>query len=257
MGNRATNGYDNGMNAPPTDWPRPPDVPILVPRGVHVWRLPLDLPENQLQELTSLLSEDEHERAARFLFDKHRNRFIACRGQVRQILARYLAAKPEELEFHYGLQGKPTLGAPWNESRLAFNVSHSHELALFAVGVDRELGVDLERVRPPSDFDGLAAQFFAEREITALRSLPEGVRLESFFRCWTRKEAVLKAVGSGLTFPLDRIVVTLGPGEPPRVLACDSGDPGAWALVNLELGQGYVGALATRGGPIEVQCWSA
>jgi 4'-phosphopantetheinyl transferase len=244
------------MMSPPSQW-RTPEGPFqLLPGDVHVWRLRLDLPLGQVHELREVLSADERQRAGRFVCNKHRNRFIACRGQARQVLASYLGAAAGELQFRYGPRGKPALAAPWGES-LTFNISHSHDLALCAVARGRELGVDIEHIRPPSDFDGLAAHFFAPGEVAALRSVPEEIRLESFFRCWTRKEAVLKAVGSGLALPLDRIVVTLGPDEPAQLLACDEdpGGPADWELFHLEPGPGYVGALAARGGPMNVLCY--
>jgi len=227
----------------------------LAPGDVHVWRLRLDLPTDQVHALREVLSADERERAGRFVFDEHRNRFIACRGQARSVLAGYLGAAAGELRFRYGPRGKPALEAPWGEL-LTFNISHSHDLALCAVACGRELGVDIEHIRPPSDFDGLAAHFFASSEVNALRSLPEETRLESFFRCWTRKEAVLKAVGTGLALPLDRIVVTLGPDKPAQLLACDEdpGGPADWTLFHLDPGHGYVGALAARG-PMNVVCY--
>jgi 4'-phosphopantetheinyl transferase len=231
----------------------------LTPGVVHVWCLPLDLAAAPVEELRTCLSADEVDRAARYHFDRHRRRFIACRGQVRKILAAYLGAKPGEIRFAYGLREKPVLKAPWNDSAIQFNVSNSHETALLALALDRELGVDVEHVREPSDFDGLAAQFFARSEVDQLRSLPETQRLEAFFNCWTRKEAVLKAVGTGLSFPLDKVVVTLAPDEPARLVAYDD-DPAApahWWLASLAPAAGYIGALAVPGGPLEMHCWQS
>jgi 4'-phosphopantetheinyl transferase len=209
--------------------------------------------------LRVLLSTDECQRAARFHFERHRRRFIACRGQVRRILGNYLDTSAAQVRFQYGRMGKPALDAPWNGSPIRFNVSNSHEAALCAVALDRELGVDIEHIRAPSDFDGLAARFFARSEVALLRSLPAERRLEAFFNCWTRKEAVLKAVGTGLAFPLDKVVVTLTPDEPARLLAYDD-DPEAaadWWLARLEPGPGYMGALASCGGPLKVETWQS
>lgn len=242
------------MFASPPHWLCFEAPPQLAPGAAHVWKLRLDLPPGDVRALRELLSADECERADRFVFDAHRNRFIACRGQVRRILAAYLGTAPAELRFQYGARGKPSLALP-ADNLVTFNISHSHDLALCAVARGGELGVDIEFIRPPSDFDGLAAHFFAPREVAALKSLPEDVRLESFFRCWTRKEAVLKAVGTGLALPLDRIVVTLAPDEPARILACneDPTGPADWRLYALEPGPGYVGALAARSA-LDVTC---
>jgi 4'-phosphopantetheinyl transferase len=238
-------------------WPVGVEQPRLSSEGVHVWCLALDLPLEQVQELRATLSADEFQRAERYHFDRHRRRFIACRGQVRRILAGYLGARPADLRFRYGPRGKPSLEAPWSESELQFNVSNSDDVALLAVARNRQLGVDVEHVREPRDFESLAAQFFAGSEVAQLRALPEDERREAFFHCWTRKEAVLKAVGTGLAFPLDKVVVTLARGEPARVIAYDD-DPRApmqWWLESLAPMPEYIGALAAVGNPLEVQCW--
>ena len=238
-------------------WPIPDERPRLSPAGVHVWCLALDLRADRVAQLEASLSSDEVERAGRYHFERHRRRFIACRGQVRCILAGYLDARPADLRFRYGSRGKPALESPWSESAIRFNVSNSEDVALLAVALDRELGVDVEHVREPRDFESLAARFFAASEVTQLRSLPREQRLEGFFRCWTRKEAVLKAVGTGLAFPLDRVVVTLRLDEPARVVAYDD-DPSAssqWWLANLAPMPQYIGALAAIGNPLDVQCW--
>ncbi len=238
-------------------WPIAEEQPQLVPDVVHVWYLPLELAAKQVEELHACLSPDERERAARYHFDRHRRRFVACRGQVRRILAGYLNDRADALRFRCGARGKPALDAAGRDSAIEFNVSNSEEVALLAVALDRELGVDVEHVREPRDFEGLAAQFFARTEVEQLRSLPEVQRREAFFNCWTRKEAVLKAVGTGLAFPLDKVVVTLTPGEPARLVMYDD-DPAAasqWWLVSLAPKPGYVGALAARGDPLEVHCW--
>lgn len=242
---------------PLSGWSGTDELPRLESGEAHVWRLPLDLSADKLPDLCTLLSSDERERAQRFVFDEHRARFVACRGQARRLLAAYLGAAPGELRFQYGSRGKPSLEFPWGE-RLAFNISHSHELALCALGRGCELGVDIEHIRPPSDFEGLAERFFAPQEVAAIKSLPQEARLASFFRCWTRKEAVLKACGSGLTLPLDRIVVTLGPDEPARVVAGgeETGSAAEWSLYHLEPAAGYVGALAWLGEPLKVSCFA-
>jgi 4'-phosphopantetheinyl transferase len=138
-----------------------------------------------------------------------------------------------------------------------FNVSNSHELALCAVALDRELGVDVEYVERPRDFEGLAERFFAHQEVDMMRALPDQQRLQGFFNCWTRKEAILKADGMGLAFPLDRVVVSLTPDEPARLVAFgdDPAASSAWWLERLAPGTGYVGAIASPGGALEVHRW--
>jgi 4'-phosphopantetheinyl transferase len=247
------------MTSLPCTWPCPTDQPRLDPDAVHIWCLPLELAAAQIEELSKCLSDDERTRAARFRFDRHRRRFIACRGQVRGILAGYLNDRADRLQFRYGAKGKPALDACRRGPAIEFNVSNSHEMALCAVAFDCELGVDVEHMHRARDFDGLAARFFAGREVDRLRSLPTERRVEAFFNCWTRKEAVLKALGTGLTFPLDRVVVTLAPDEPARVEAFDDDTTATadWWLDSFEPAPGYVGALAARGKPLAVRRWLA
>jgi len=242
----------------PSPWPVPKELPPLASGAVHVWRLRLDLPVADVASLRRVLTDEERERADRFHADRHRQRFIACRAQVRQLLGGYLQEHAERIGFCYGPQGKPALAAPWNNSGIRFNVSNSQDLALCAVVLDRELGVDIEHIREGRDLEGLAERFFAPREVETLRSLPADRRTEAFFDCWTRKEAVLKAVGIGISFPLDRLVVTLTPGEPPRVIELEGPATAEndWWLAHLDPAPQYVGALAARGHPGVVSRWT-
>jgi len=238
-------------------WPIPQTQPRLTPGAVHVWCLSLDLTDAEIAGLQPGLSPDEEERAARYHFDRHRRRFIACRGQVRRILGGYLNARAAELRFTYSPRGKPALDGLSRDSSVQFNVSNSQDVGLCAVTLDRELGVDVEHVEEPRDFDGLAAQFFARQEVDLLRSLPGEERLQAFFNCWTRKEAILKAVGTGLAFPLDRVAVTLAPNDAPRLVAYDDDPaaPAAWWLESLSPAAGYVGAIASCGEPLQIHRW--
>jgi 4'-phosphopantetheinyl transferase len=238
-------------------WPLAPAQPRLTHGVVHIWCLSLELPEPAIASLRTILSPAEETRAARYRFDKHRRKFIACRGQVRRILASYLNADESQIRFNYGPKGKPSLASPWSDSEIQFNVSDSNELALCALCLNRDLGVDIESTSRPTDFDGLAERFFAAREVDVLRSLPDDQRIEAFFNCWTRKEAVLKAVGIGLGMPLNRVEVTLAPQDPARVLvfADDAAHSSPWWLESLDPATGYVGAIASRGTPLEVMSW--
>jgi 4'-phosphopantetheinyl transferase len=249
--------YYTVMSSPDFSWRIPQTQPTLAPGAVHVWRLSLALTDEQINGLRGCLSSDEAERAARYHFERHGRRFIACRGQVREILARYVNARAADLRFRYSPRGKPSLNEPILGSPVHFNVSNSQDVALCAVALDRELGVDVEFVREPLDFEELAARFFARQEVDVLRSLPDGQRLEAFFHCWTRKEAILKATGTGLAFPLDRVVVTMAPNDPARIVAFDDDPtaPSAWWLESLAPGPGYVGAIASPGGPLEICRW--
>ena len=236
-------------------WQDAPDqLPWLTPTVVHVWAVRLDSPPAHVDALSATLSADECERASRFHFDRDRRRYICARGALRQLLSRYLDAAPEEFTFSYGENGKPSLAGRFHGA-LTFNVSHSGELALVAIGRDIALGVDVEAVRALDDADGIASRFFAPRENERLRSLPDEVRTDAFFACWTRKEAYLKALGSGLAKPLDAFEVTFAPDEAASLLVYgDDQETARWKLRELTPGAGYTGALVTEG-PAGTRCW--
>jgi len=220
----------------------------LIGRAVHVWPVSIQAPDSTVESFRRLLAPDETERAARFRFEHLRSSFILARGALRILLGRYLKSPPQDLTFSYGSKGKPTLRRP---ASLQFNASHSGDLALFAFTMDCEIGVDVEAIRPMPDSEDIAKRFFCTEETAELMSLPSGQRDRSFFLCWTRKEAYIKATGEGLSAPLDAFRVTLRPGEPARIIHL-AGDPTAaqsWTLHDLAPGPGFAGALAYQEPP--------
>ena len=222
-----------------------------------MWRASLDMAAAPLQTLKHALSPDECRRAERYRFALDCDRFIARRGLLRAILARYLHGGPDRLRFCYGAHGKPALVDSRGKPPLRFNVSHSGGLALYAVACDREVGIDLERVRPDV-YDGeIAERFFSSREVASLRALPATAQVEAFFRCWTRKEAYVKARGEGLSIPLDQFDVSLAPGEPAALVnvSGEPREPSRWSLHSVSPAPDYAGALAAEGQPVGVVCW--
>ena len=194
----------------------------------------------------SILSPDEAARADRFVFDRDRSRFVACRKVLRTLLSHYLGVQAPEVVLEYTRYGKPYLPRTSGREPLEFNVSHCEDWALIGITPGRRLGVDLERLRVLDDLDGLARSVFSPRELAVLAKLPEEQRSEAFFNCWTRKEAFIKACGEGLSHPLQEFDVTLAPGEPAAILAIRSGEGsvGDWSLTDLRLLPGYIGAAA-------------
>ena len=177
--------------------------------------------ENNIEEicaLRSLLSDTELRRADRFAFDRDRNRFIVARARLREMLATRLSVRPETVELTYGVHGKPALARRFADSDLRFNVSHSDDVAVYAFSLGREIGIDIEVVRPIPDADDIAARFFSRRENEAYFALDPSDKPLGFFYCWTRKEAFIKAIGDGLYYPLDSFDVSLAPGEPAKIL---------------------------------------
>ncbi len=224
---------------------------------VHVWLAELEQPARTVEQLAGVLSDDELARARRFYFERDRRRFMVARGVLRKILGWYLALPPARLEFTYGPRGKPFLLAAGDGQRLRFNVSHSQELALFAVTRDRELGVDIEFMRPLDDADAIARHFFSAHEQATLLSLPASLKHQGFYNCWTRKEAYIKATGEGLSQPLDEFDVSLAPGEPAKLLSV-VGKPeevSRWTFQALQPPEGYAAALAVEGAGWQFTCW--
>ena len=233
-----------------TEWEAAPSELRLNTDETHIWRIVIEEKSYNLQSLTQLLSTDEISRANRFRFQKDRTQFIIARGMLRTILSRYLHVQPASLHFGYGAQGKPYLinknGEPDN---LRFNLSHSEEIILYAVTLDQELGIDVERIRPEFATETIAEKFFSPSEVKSLRGLPPVLQPAAFFNCWTRKEAFLKARAEGLTYPLDQFSVSLLPGEPPGLLslAADSQELSRWSFFHLTPKPGYIGTLVVSG----------
>ena len=240
-----------------TSWSLPvPDLEL--PRGaVHVWLTGTEVSASRLAPLAALLAPDEHARAGRFLYEEDRRRYTVARGVLRSILARYLEVEPAAIEFRYGAHGKPSLAESPGGRDVRFNLSHSYGWALHAFAVGREVGVDVERIRPETDIMGVARHSFSPAEVEALTSLPEGQRREAFFNCWTRKEAFIKAHGEGIALGLSRFDVTLRPGEPAALLRFEDGPAEAarWSMRALDAGEGYKAALAVEGEGWDLKCW--
>jgi 4'-phosphopantetheinyl transferase len=224
---------------------------------VHVWRASLNQTPHHLQRLCNTLASDEAVRAARFHFERDRQHFIAARGLLREILSRYLRLPPDSLRFKYSSYGKPYLADEGSGAWLRFNLSHSGELALYALSRQRELGVDIEQIRTDIEHMQIATQFFSKQEVATLRSLPPHLQQEAFFLCWTRKEAYIKGIGEGLSLPLHSFDVSLTPGAPASLLAFrgDAREAVGWTLRALEPGEGYRAALVAEGCDWQLKCW--
>lgn len=215
---------------------------------VHIWQGKLDpCPEGEVPRLVRLLSDDEKERAARFRFEKNRNEFILSRGWLRMLLGQYLGVSPGELVFAYSAHGKPGIGVP-AMARLGFNLSHTDTMAMFAFAWNRRVGIDIEKPREDVNVEELAERFFSSAEKQVIRDLPPENRREAFFRCWTRKEAYIKAIGEGLSHPLHQFDVSLAPGETHALLCTrpDADEASRWMLRDVPVGAGYVSAVAVE-----------
>ena len=226
---------------------QPLDLELMTDE-IHVWYASLDQPVATFQRLTQTLSMNERTRAKRFHFKQDKKRFIVGRGILRTILGCYLRIEPSRLQFCYGENGKPALANTLGKGAIHFNLSHSDGLALYFFSQDREIGVDIERVHDIDDIEQIARCFFSVRENVMFRALPKSKKKEAFFNCWTRKEAYIKAIGDGLTCPLNQFDVTLTPGEPACLLEIkgDKQVASRWSICELSPAPGYKAALAAK-----------
>ena len=189
-------------------WPAPPAQTPLAADEVHIWCIDLDQPGRVIPQFQQILAPDEQACAARFVFAQHRDRFIVARARLRMILGHYFMSAPTALQFAYGPYGKPVLAAPAQQA-LCFNLSHSETLALCAVTYHRQLGVDIEAIRRLADMLALARTVFTPNEYATFCAVPTPRQTAAFFNGWTRKEAFIKALGEGLSHPLDQFEVSL------------------------------------------------
>ncbi len=225
---------------------------------VHLWRIDLAAVARGEERWKQILSEDERERAARFHFSRDRECFTATRALLRTVLGSYAACDPKRLIFCYSDKGKPFLDqsslhkaslSPNSGKQIEFNVSHSGTTALLAFARGRALGVDIEQVRDNLECEAVARRFFSDQEVRQLAALAPSEKPAGFFRCWTRKEAYIKAMGTGLSLPLDQFDVSLEPGALNALQATrpDAAEAGLWSLQDIAVKNGYIAALCVQG----------
>ena len=231
--------------------PIPHSSPVLTSNDVHIWFVQTNDQIISFEDFESLLSSAERDRALRFKFEADRRRYVIAHAALRWILSSYLNSPAQGLEFASGPYGKPKLAAIHAHSGVDFNLSHSHEVALIAVTEGREIGVDVEWIKKDFAFGEVAERFFTEREVAALHSLPDNFQREAFYKCWTSKEAFLKAKGTGLSGQLDEVEILFVPEEGVRVNVTIPN----WTLEELHPCDGYAGALAVQGPECRLKCF--
>jgi len=212
-------------------------------RSVQVWQIPLEVSEETLQVYEKCLSEDERSRANRFRFPDDRRRFIVARGTLRHLLSQAFDRSPQAIEFCYGEYGKPSIASDNDGTcNFHFNVSHSGELALCVLGGDRRVGIDIEKLKPISRLDSMMGRCLSQQELAQIENEPDPTR--AFLQRWTCKEAYLKAIGLGLSQPMQTVEVEIMPHRLVSVPKdCESG----WQLHPVEVPNAYVSALVTEG----------
>src|SRR5262245_9653237 len=227
------------------EWIHSSDVIELGSDEVHIWRASLDQNAKIITNLAALLSQSEYQRAVKYHRSVDSDRFIVGRGILRKIISAYLGLSPGKLQVSYNEYGKLAISDDQNDRDLNFNLSHSGELARYAVTRERVVGIDIEYIRKNFATLEIAEHFFSMDELAALKSLPVDLRTTGFFTCWSRKEAFIKAKGMGVSYPLGRFTVSLAPDEPPALLKVDDDEreAGQWKMYELRPGAGYVATM--------------
>ena len=232
--------------------------PVALRAGhVDLWRVSLDDHVADLSARRAVLTSQEAARADRFAFPENRDLYVLTRGRLRTLLGGFLDVAPRSVRLRLGERGKPELDGPHRAAGVWFNVAHSGRLGCIAITTEGPVGVDVERIRPDVATSGLAERFFSAPEVAALRRLSAPAQERAFFECWTRKEAYIKALGTGLAERLDRFAVSLGPGCPAelRWVADGPTEPPQWTVSDVDVDVGYVAAMAIRAPQVSVALW--
>lgn len=226
-------------------------APVLQPNHVELWAWRLDRPGRETTALSDMLAPDEAARAARFAAATDRARFTATHAFRRAILARYCRQAPKTLRFTAGEHGKPALAG----GAVHFSAARSEAVALLAVSPACDLGADIARADMPPDAETVVHSHASPAEIDAYFNLPASAQPLAFFRWWTAKEAVVKALGAGLTLPLPSFDVALPPAGPALLGSRLGALQSPWTLLHLAPYAGYIGALAMQGAARPIQAW--
>ncbi|MEL6151902.1 MAG: 4'-phosphopantetheinyl transferase superfamily protein [Chloroflexota bacterium] len=221
-------------------------APFVNPADVHVYAVNMDALQGEQARFAATLSADERARAAKFRFAHLRERFIVRRGLLRRLLAHYISTSPAAIVYTHGTHGKPALAPGMCPPGFVFNVSHSDEYVLFGFTHAAAVGVDIEKPTPIADMLLVAKHHFSHAEQQTLFSLPEDERIVAFYHTWTRKEAIVKAIGNGITYPLSSFTVTMRQDEPASLLHADDPDLLAYQLANIPVDGPCIAACAVQ-----------
>ncbi len=240
------------------EWTAPPDSPTAIEAGeLHLWRFSLEASAAEHDALEALLSSRERERAAGIRIEAHRRRYEVGHGRLRRVLGRYLGIAPEAIEFGRHSRGKPFITAVQNPGGVQHNFSHTGDVAIVGVALGRPLGVDVEAHRSDVDMELIARRQFAQGEQSRLMSLTPAERVAAFYRCWTRKEAYLKALGEGIAGGLQGFEVSFLAGEPPAILRAKGGPEECrrWNVIAIDAGPELSAACVVEGAVSRVAGW--
>lgn len=235
-------------------WQKTPTSLEISSNAIDIWRVPLNPTARQTGQFLDCLSKQEKQRAEQFSFPDKRIQFVTTRARLRQCLALATGIPVTEIQIETGASGKPLLSGATD---IQFNVSHTHGLALIAVTRGQSLGIDVERLRDSTDHVRLAENYFSAAERTAIISLPKASLVAPFFACWTRKEAVVKAIGTGIAHGLDSFDVSTDPeiSQCQTRLHSEDGSVHTWCIDTVPCGEGFAGAVAYQKGPAKIRYW--
>lgn len=219
---------------------------MLLNHNLHIWATNLDCPQVEIDRLSGYLNDSERHRAAKFINPIHGDRWRVARGYLRQILGQYLDLAPARIIFSYSAQGKPALA----DNPIQFNLSHSRDRAVYAITAQHPVGIDIEYIQPIAAAD-LVDRFFSPAERASFHALPKDLHQAAFFHAWTQKEAYLKACGTGLATPLDRIEVSIDPRLPVAIITAPTAN--LWHIDRLDLPSEYAGAVVIGGDFKEIE----
>jgi 4'-phosphopantetheinyl transferase len=230
--------------------------PSLAACEIHLWRLALELSPERVHDFAEMLSADERRKLDGMHSAERRDSFCICRGSLRMLLGRYTGIPPDRIRLTKGALGKPGLDRGAFTTDLQFSVSHSDQVALIALAMGRRLGVDVQGFRAATRIADIERGFFSSQERESIRALPGELRASAFYSCWTRKEAVVKALGGSIAALSRDIIVSSDPLGPARILSMPStGESGEWQLCDLPMSQGYAASLCYEGQPAALFLW--
>lgn len=228
----------------PINWRNPPKNLFMTAEEIHIYKANLNCMVDNARSFYLILSDDERQRAAQYKFETDRLNFVLARGILREIIGHYLIIKPKDIVFSYTSFGKPYLA----HNILNFNLSHAGSLVVYILANSKKVGIDIEKIHSIPEFLDIAKKFFSLQENLDLDSISKDKQLEAFFRCWTRKEAFVKAIGNGLSFPLNKFDVTLLPHDPPRIININNHNiDNEWSMCSMNPTYNYEGAFSFSG----------
>ena len=239
-----------------SEWERPAEIPKLVPGEVQVWRIDLSDEDSDETAYLSVLNSEETERAGRLRVGQVRTQFLAGRSCVRTLLGAHLEIAPEEVPIVAAAYGKPELASPYS-GRVYFNVAHSRSTVLIALNLTAPVGIDVEYLDRKTEVEEVARHSLTQQETVALLSIDDTTaRSKFFFECWTRKEAVVKADGRGLSLPLTSFEVPAGGSSRPSsvtILNIDQLSQRSYFVSDIVIVEGMACAVATADRPSAVR----